>query len=470
MPFINFVTNPKGHCRLCQGEDTEEATMVSCNECERLFHLVCVKLSRKPNEKEFWDCPKCHKIKYERKRLEAQVEELTKACRTPAGQQDDKQGNESREEKGEHSKSSNDKIKNPILNESSAEFSLLKGLLEAQEKGPMGTMLKRQALAQLPKFGGNPKEWPIFKRTYDDTTREGAFTNLENLNSTFNPPQRGNVNFHERSAKRSEERRNDKGRPTKQQVNKGAQQSENQPCPICERPHSITKCETFRGKIPKERVATALNLGLCYKCLMKGHRVRDCKSRTACTVDGCKYNHHSMLHIPKNDSIETQVAPVNNHSAFTNKSTYYQVLPVTLINGIHKVKTYAFLDTGSSLTLMEENIAKQLELKGKKVPLSLKWTQEFTTDCHESQQVSLRIRGNSKKYYKLTNVRTVPNLSLPRQVMDYENLAERYQHLQGLPIEEFSVDHNQLLAGTKHRIGRPGEPIATKTKLGWIIY
>lgn len=43
-------------------------------------------------------------------------------------------------------------------------------------------LLKRQALMSLPKFSGSAKEWPKFKKVFQDTTEEGKFTHLENLN------------------------------------------------------------------------------------------------------------------------------------------------------------------------------------------------------------------------------------------------------------------------------------------------
>lgn len=32
------------------------------------------------------------------------------------------------------------------------------------------------------------------------------------------------------------------------------------------------------------------------------------------------------------------------------------------------------------------------------------------------------------------------------------------------------VEHNHLLLGLKHKVGKPGEPIASLTRLGWIIH
>uniref|UniRef100_A0A182WRW6 Uncharacterized protein n=1 Tax=Anopheles quadriannulatus TaxID=34691 RepID=A0A182WRW6_ANOQN len=54
--------------------------------------------------------------------------------------------------------------------------------LKAQkEPSHTETILRRQSLMPLPKFGGSPKEWAFFKKTFDDTSEEGKFTDLENL-------------------------------------------------------------------------------------------------------------------------------------------------------------------------------------------------------------------------------------------------------------------------------------------------
>lgn len=56
---FQYVINKKGHCRLCTEPD-EKCDMVCCDQCDRWFHLSCVKMERKPTKEETWLCPKCH--------------------------------------------------------------------------------------------------------------------------------------------------------------------------------------------------------------------------------------------------------------------------------------------------------------------------------------------------------------------------------------------------------------------------
>jgi hypothetical protein len=66
---------------------------------------------------------------------------------------------------------------------------VLRALLENQtkliqelmaSKGESATFLKRQTLQKLPSYSGNFAEWPKFKSIYDQTNREGNFSNAEN--------------------------------------------------------------------------------------------------------------------------------------------------------------------------------------------------------------------------------------------------------------------------------------------------
>lgn len=83
----------------------------------------------------------------------------------------------------------------------------------------------------------------------------------------------------------------------------------------------------------------------------------------------------------------------NYHQVFKN-NIYYQIVPVTLKNKGKERQTFA--DAGSSLTLMEEEVANELSLEGRTNPLKLTWTQNVTRES-ESRQVQVSISGPSKQ-------------------------------------------------------------------------
>lgn len=229
-----------------------------------------------------------------------------------------------------------------------------------------------------------------------------------------------------------------------------------------------------------DRIKLAQKERLCFGCLTSSnHDLLNCPRSKACNVNGCQRKHHPILHVNPGGN-QPEVYAVNKHTEGTSRpSIHYQILPVTLRNKDRYIETYAFLDPGSSLTLMEADIAQQLNLTGTARPLQLAWTQNLTTDNNESRNVQLYIRGSTRKSYFLRDVRTIKNLGLPSQSRDYEKLCEEYPHLQGLPLQSFNkikptimlgLNHSFLLIGHEHRWGHPGEPIAMRTKLGWLIY
>lgn len=94
---------------------------------------------------------------------------------------------------------------------------------------------------------------------------------------------------------------------------------------------------------------------------------------------------------------------------------YYQIVPVTLRNGERKMDTHAFLDAGSSITLIDEGAANELNLEGRPEPLKLKWTQNVTKEETFSRRITLKFNGVERKQYTLQDVRTIKNLQLPMQ-------------------------------------------------------
>ncbi|XP_041773788.1 uncharacterized protein LOC121594522 [Anopheles merus] len=241
-------------------------------------------------------------------------------------------------------------------------------------------------------------------------------------------------------------------------------------CRLCKGQHTLPECENFLQKNISDRIAFTTQHHLCFTCLLSSEHVqRNCPLSKVCSVQGCIRRHHPLLHeVPQ---------PIYYH--YNDVRVYYQIVPITVRNGSVAMKTFAFLDAGSSLTLMEEDLANKLGLQGRQYPLTMTWTQNLTVEQDTSRRVQLTIVNDQGKEFLLKEVRTVKNLQLPQQTIDTNRLLALYPHLKGIKIESFTNAYPTILIGLSHshlimpldrRMGRPEEPMAIKTKLGWIIF
>ncbi|XP_055633707.1 uncharacterized protein LOC129774035 [Toxorhynchites rutilus septentrionalis] len=282
-----------------------------------------------------------------------------------------------------------------------------------------------------------------------------------------------------------------------------------QNCSHCSQQHRINMCEAFKKLDSKKKQQIVQDKRLCFNCLGKNHQSKDCKSTRTCAVAGCKRRHHTLLHErstlkeePKakkvqnpaeretsakntrqegtpstSKDIEVEEERTNLHAVRKNK-IYFQVIPVTLSARGKSLDTFAFLDHGSSNSLILKDAAEELELHGPSSPLKMLWTNESEYSDPESQLVSFGIKGTNNITHSMRNVRTIRKLSLPRQTLDYDELKEKYRHLRGLPIHGYQnakptlligLDHPLLLTPTNQRVSKEVS-VAAKTPLGWTIH
>lgn len=258
---------------------------------------------------------------------------------------------------------------------------------------------------------------------------------------------------------------------------------------------SVVSCRDFLDLPRDSKWAAVRNLSLCRTCLQR-HEGR-CRGKP-CGKNGCSYYHHELLHNDKkmqpsvrNSSLEQAVPQelqrssnspqgCNTHQSDVNK-VLFRYIPVVLDGKKGSIRTYAFFDEGSAMTLLDQELADQLDISGPIHPLGLRWT-GGTERCEKnSQVVNLLISGthsNAAKY-QLNGVRTVNELMLPYQSLDMEHIGQTYPYCRNLPVESYSNVRPQILIGSKHasiglvlksREGNLDQPIAVKTRLGWTIY
>ncbi|XP_038113588.1 uncharacterized protein LOC119767877 [Culex quinquefasciatus] len=258
--------------------------------------------------------------------------------------------------------------------------------------------------------------------------------------------------------------------------------------------HRMKDCAEFAKKALEERWKIVDKFRLCRGCLGV-HGTKPCRTSDKCGIDGCQKQHHVLLHLkqmpdetepkhagPKREKDESKAFESNsitNHH-YAGKTALFRIIPVELHANERSVSAYAFLDDGSSRTMVDEEIAKELGVEGEVLPLCLQWTANVKRTESESQRITLEISDGEKgARYALNDVRTVRKLDLPQQSLRYSELAKTFPHLQGLPVKDYNNAMPRILIGNdnvhvttmlKVQEGQPGEPIAAKSRLGWTVY
>ena len=258
-------------------------------------------------------------------------------------------------------------------------------------------------------------------------------------------------------------------------------------CDLCYSDHHISKCESYLEKHAEERYELVKSKRLCFNCLNPNHRISDCKSLNVCKVKGCGRKHHTSLHryksqtsSPASSEANCPVtdAHVNNVNTVPRSQVYFQVLPVIThgSNG-RRIKTFALLDSASDITLISEDLAKNLGLNGHDETLTLNTLSSPISVA--SRRVSLSITGDnlfSTQSLRIKEAWTKPggfNSSpmRPSEIKDFANLK-------GLGLVDIEPDKIQLLIGANvpraHvqidcREGEHDGLVAVKTLLGWCV-
>lgn len=249
------------------------------------------------------------------------------------------------------------------------------------------------------------------------------------------------------------------------------------PCRQCgSTAHRLRNCEAFRKLAWDDKMKLVEKWQICKQCLNEHGKTR-CWFKGSCKADECKESHHIVLHPPKDvEPIKTDCLVHNDN----NSPVIFRVVPIKIYNQEQAIETLAFLDEGSSYSLIENSLAEKLNLKGSNQPITINWTAGMSREERDSKCLTISVSAkNNDERLVLNNVHTVKRLQLPEQKLSIKHLVASFKHLQNIPVAETSETAPRVLIGLKHlhvyapieaRIGQPGEPIAVKSKLGWTIY
>ncbi|XP_038116910.1 uncharacterized protein LOC119769083 [Culex quinquefasciatus] len=244
-------------------------------------------------------------------------------------------------------------------------------------------------------------------------------------------------------------------------------------CRVCQRmDHRLWTCEDFKKLPYEDRAKMATKWKLCQRCL--NEHGGQCKLKLRCNVGECREPHNSLLHP------ETRAVGMNAHITSTSP-VLFRMLPVKIYCGERSMTVLAFLDEGSSLTLIEGGLADRLGLLGTKEKLTIKWTANITRVEQHSRRTNIwasAINGANGEKLLLQSVRTVEKLMLPRQTLNADEISAHYKHLRGLPVDSYDGRPGMLIglnnihsfAPQETKVGTIADPVAVQCKLGWTVY
>ena len=250
-------------------------------------------------------------------------------------------------------------------------------------------------------------------------------------------------------------------------------------CWICEQAHRLMQCSLFIDKTLVERNKVVNIFRLCWNCLSKSHQVSNCKSEHNCRI--CNKRHHSLLYHESESPVDTNAVvnnnQINNIPQKANK-IFLQVIPGDVTMNGKTFKANALLDAGSDATLITKDLADKSCLQGPNQSLRF-MNAIISSKTVSSNLVSFSLSSKPHpQHITVTNARVVEELDIPTPKFPLHHLSSQYPHLSNVPFthltEKISIltgaDIPELHLHLNYKLGRPCEPVAIETKLGWVIF
>lgn len=133
-----------------------------------------------------------------------------------------------------------------------------------------------------------------------------------------------------------------------------------------------------------------------------------------------------------------------------NKKLLFRVLPVTLYGEKRSMDIYALFDDGSSITMLDKEIADYVGIKGKTNNLNIQWFGGQSAK-EPSMTFNIKISGvDKKKIHLLKHVYAVSNLNLPTQSLSDKEIKEIFASSSQTPMKAYTNITPKLLIGLDH--------------------
>ncbi|KZS18189.1 Uncharacterized protein APZ42_015704 [Daphnia magna] len=245
-------------------------------------------------------------------------------------------------------------------------------------------------------------------------------------------------------------------------------------CFKCEKGHRLSDFEDFKALPIGEKIQFCMRRRLCFNCFSCKHSVRECPNSRPCKHTDCQYTHHPLLH----DSEKLPVKTAHPSTARAEKEHRVALGMLRLrVQGSDGGWCWAniFADDESNTTLVRSAFAVSLKIRGSPQVLTVDGAGGVVTR-YPSELIHFQLRAESGEIITFEGS-TMKKVASPAPTTNWSKEKMRWPHLRDLPVGEvggkvdilIGTDHLHLLAARESREGDDYEPIASRTRLGWII-
>ncbi|XP_038069094.1 uncharacterized protein LOC119738319 [Patiria miniata] len=380
----------------------------------------------------------------------------------------------------------------------------LKILNDERENRKLLTKIPEWLVARWSRKAAESKEikkrFPPFSEFVSFITREANIacdpvTSLQSVKA-IDKPDESNSSRTSRGKERGFEKRSsfstDVTKATRERVSKP------QTCFLCNKEnHHLSECKIFLSKSLTERKDFVMKNGLCFGCLCRGHRSKECRYRKTCST--CAKKHPTALHgdVKKQDKQDAQTKPehppvvsTSSHTRIShlNKtsegSKASMIVPVWISHQDSPERErliYALLDTQSDTTFILDSTCKAIGAEGPKVQLLLSTMYSKNERVDSKKIEGLQVRGHDSEVgISLPATFTRDVMPANRSHIPTTRMADNWPHLQMManelmPLSDCEIGlligYNCARALAPREVIPPtdDEPFAQRTDLGWGI-
>ena len=304
-------------------------------------------------------------------------------------------------------------------------------------------------------------------------------TSPHNQRQQQNNQQQGNYQHQNNNNQRG-------GSQPGRQAHGGQSTSNKSPCPMCQGGHPLYFCVAFEGLAVAARKEKVMQLKLCWNCLKPHHMARECNSSFRCKAPNCGRKHNTLLHeervAPAQPPQPQQLAAVAAHDSDDDgNECLLMTARVTLLGPAGQITVRALLDSGSTLSIVTEQLAKQLKLEPTGKSVSISGIKSATdTQLHPMLRVQLasEFQPEWRADVAVASMKEVIR-ELPLQNVPH---VRRMAHLRDLHLADSQFDKpgkievllgqniwRHLFMDGRVKGSNPTDPEAWETVFGWTV-